>query len=169
MTFSGIGAGLQGGAGGYVQVNAVGTGKVHCKVGWWGAGVDVFVDVRCYTPAGAPADATFTVLFALPAAHLAYAWADQPSSAYYSPSAAYSSSPVGGVITITNYGLGVYSIAWTGVAWEIRDLGNAQVTAYGEGAEQCKVTGSSQETVGVMCFAPNGARVNTYFTVLLGS
>jgi hypothetical protein len=57
----------------------------------------------------------------------------------------------------------------TGIDAEIRDLGNAQVTAYGEGASQCKVTGSGQETVGVLCFAPNGARVNTYFTVLLGS
>lgn len=169
VTFSGLGARLSTGVGGHVQTNAVGTGKAHCKTYEWGSGTDVGVEVRCYTPVGAPADSKFTVLFTPPAAHLAYAWADQPSTAYYSPYPVFSSNPVGGGVTITNHGAGIYTIRWTGVDAEIRDLGNAQVTAYGESAAQCKVTGSTQESVGVMCFAPNSARVNTYFTVLLGS
>jgi hypothetical protein len=108
VTFSGLGARLSTGVGGHVQANAVGTGKAHCKTYEWGSGTDVGVEVRCYTPAGTPADSKFTVLFTPPAAHLAYAWADQPSSAYYSPYAVFSSNPVGGAVTITNYGTGVY-------------------------------------------------------------
>jgi hypothetical protein len=146
----------------------VGTGKAHCKTWEWGSGTDVGVEVRCYTPAGAPVDTKFTVLFTPPAAHPAYAWADQPRPPTTRPTV-FSSNPLGGAVTITNYGTGVYSIAWIGVDAEIRDFGNTQVTAYGEGAAQCKVSGFTHETVGVLCFAPNGSRVDTYFTVLLGS
>jgi hypothetical protein len=146
----------------------VGTGKAHCKTWEWGSGTDVGVEVRCYTPAGAPVDTKFTVLLTPPAAHPAYAWADQPRPPTTRPTV-FSSNPLGGAVTITNYGTGVYSIAWIGVDAEIRDFGNTQVTAYGEGAAQCKVSGFTHETVGVLCFAPNGARVDTYFTVLLGS
>ena len=85
-----------------------------------------------------PADSTFTAVFTRPAAHLAYAWADQPSTLHYSLSVAFSSNPVGGVVTITNYGTGGYSIAWTGMDTEVRDLGNAQVMAYGEGTASAR-------------------------------
>jgi hypothetical protein len=169
VTFNGLGARLPAGVGGHVQVNAVGVGKAHCEIGAWGGSPDLAVRVGCYTPAGAPVDAKFIVLFALPAAHLAYALADQLDRDNYSPSPVYSSNPVGGAITITRYAVGEYDIVWTGVEAEIRDFGNAQVTAYGQDGAQCKVAGVIKDAVGVQCFAPNGTPVNTYFTVLLGS
>jgi hypothetical protein len=176
VVFAGFSARFPGsapGTGGHAQVNAVGTGKAHCKVGEWGAGgagsSDLNVYVGCYTPAGARADAKFTLLFTPPAAHLAYALADQPAAASYTPQSVYSSNPVGGAITITRYTAGVYDIRWTGVDAEIRDFGNVQVTTMDAGGVQCKVIAGETEEVTVKCFAPNGTPVDAYYTVLLHS
>jgi hypothetical protein len=169
VTFNGLGARLPAGVGGHVQVNAVGAGKAHCEIGAWGGSPDLAVRVGCYTPAGAPVDAKFTVLFALPAAHLAYALADQLALASYSPSRVYSSNPVGGAITITHDGPGYYSVAWAGIDPEIIEYGSVQVTAYGDGGAECNVGAHFQEDLSVQCFAPNGTPVDSYFTVLLHS
>jgi hypothetical protein len=169
VVFTGFGGRLSAN-GGHVQVNAAGTGKGHCKVQYWNDGQDLNVYVRCSTPAGAPADAKFTVLVTPPAAHLAYVWGDQPTSDNYTPDSFYSSNPVGGAITITRSAVGEYTVRWTGVDAEIRDLGNVQVTAYGDDGAQCKVGGYVQlDSAPVRCFAANGVAVDAYFTVMFHS
>ncbi len=157
--------------GGHVQVSAVGAGSAYCKlVEEWGGNPNLSVTVQCYGLVGQPADAKFTVLWQGPSAHLAYAYANQPTAASYAPSAFWSSNPTGGPISVQRASTGVYFVDWRGVDPSIIDLGNIQVTALGfyEYA-QCKIHGFGSTIAGVRCFAPNGALVDVAFTVLLGS
>jgi hypothetical protein len=172
VTFNSFAALLAPGVGGHVQVNAVGTGAAHCKVQAWGSGgtPNMSVAVGCYTAAGAPVDSKFTVLFLTPTDHLAYALGDQLSAGSYSPSPVYSSNPAVGAVKITRSAAGFYRAVWTGADPEIFDYGNIQVTAYGSDAAQCKVDSNLySEFVTVLCSTPSGTRVDSYFTVLLGS
>jgi hypothetical protein len=170
VSFNNLGSRLPPGVGGHVQVNAVGTNNTYCNVYNWGTSgsPNLFVDVRCYTRTGAPADTKFIVLFLLPSEHLAYAWGDKPTISSYSPLAAYSSNPALGAITIARVAAGVYDVAWAGADSEIIDEGNAQATAYGSNA-QCRVTSSYASFARVLCFAPSGTPMDTRFTVLFGS
>ena len=169
VTFTGLGSKLSFGIGGHAQANAVGTGKAHCKIYEWGSGSDVAVEVRCYTRAGAPADSKFTVIFTPPAAHLAYAWADQPSTPLYATMPTFTYNPSGFLAQVFNYGTGTYQVTWPEVDGKIRGSGNVQVTAWGEGNAQCKTLGTGLQDVSVRCFAPDGSLVDSYYTVLLGS
>jgi hypothetical protein len=97
---------------------------------------------------------------------MGYAWADQPSPATsYTANPVYSWSPAGGAVLISRFDVGSYGISWPYFGNTVQ--GVAQVTAYGAGGEQCKVTGFGTRTATVKCFAANGATVDTYFTVLL--
>ena len=169
VVFKGFGARLSPGVGGHVQLGAVGTAKAYCKVQEWDDPTDLIVSVGCFTPAGAPADAKFSALFTPPAAHLAYVWADYPTTSDYKPVAEYASNPVGGAIYVQRKNVGSYEIGWTGANAEIRDLGNPQVTAYGGDNAQCKVEGLDADYVEVQCFAANGVPMDANYTVLLGS
>lgn len=170
VSFDKLGSQLQG-RGGHVQVNAVSSGKAHCKANAdWATSPSVKVIVQCFTTNGNPVDARFTALFQLPAAHLAYAYADQPLKATYAPNAYYSSNPAGGPITVNRLSPGDYIIEWAGIDQEIIDVGNMQVTAIGENDyAHCKIRDAGPTAVAVRCFAPNGFLVNTPFAVLLGS
>ena len=54
-------------AGGNVQITAYGTAAEACKVASWSSGgADFVVNVRCFNPAAAPADAMYTVLVQWP-------------------------------------------------------------------------------------------------------
>ena len=113
VVFQGLGGQLSPAVGGHVQVNAVGTGKVHCKVIEWGGSSDMTVDVGCFTPAGAPADGKFSAHFVLPGQLMGYAWADQPSPAtYYTANPVYSWSPAGGAVLVSRLNVGTYGISW---------------------------------------------------------
>jgi hypothetical protein len=155
---------------GHWQVNAVGSNKVYCKLSSSGSnGHEMFVRVRCYTPDGNPADSKFTVLFVLPAAHLAYTYADQPSAAIYAPDPFDSSNPAGGAVSIERSSPGLYYLTWEGVNPAIVDLGNVQVTAEGSDNVQCKVWLWGTFTAYVTCLNSNNAPVDSRFTVLFGS
>ena len=171
VTFNNLGTQLPPDVFGHVQVNAVGTSNAYCNAYNWGTNgsPNLFVDVRCYaTPTGAPVDRRFTVLFLLPADHLAYAWADKPTAASYSPLAYYSSNPARGPITITRLGVGRYTVDWAYADRDLFDLGNLQVTAYG-GNALCRIGSHLRTGAFVQCFAPNGAPADSRYMVLLGS
>ena len=169
VDFRGLGNQLPSGVGGHVQVSGVGTGKAHCKAYAAIPGWDVTVYVRCYTPSGAPADSKFTVLFTLPAAHLAYAFAEQASATKYKPHATYASNPADGLIEITHDATGSYEITWGNVDSHIIDEGSVQVMAYGQDGAQCMPNFFAGSRVSVVCFAANGTLVDARFTVLFHS
>ena len=104
--------GLNGAGGGDVQVSAGfygNTSDATCYAGTWN-GANAVVDVWCVSPAGAPADANFHVAF-IPAgvspAGAAFVWANNDTSASYTPSASFTSAP--GSVLVTRTGPGVYS------------------------------------------------------------
>jgi hypothetical protein len=168
VVFNGLGT-LASSNGGHVQVSGVGVGMRHCKVGSWGGSPNLQVNVRCFSQSGVPSDTKFNVLFLLPSDHLAYAWANQPSSPNYTPSTFYSSNPTGGAISISRSGTGLYTVSWAGVDPQIFEGGDVQVTAYGGGNAQCKVSSWGSASANVRCFSPSGALVDAFYTVLLGS
>jgi hypothetical protein len=150
--------------GGHAQAVALGTNAAHCKVGGWGGSPDLFVSVYCYGRDGVLKDTKFNVFFATPNPELAYAWADQPSSASYSPSSFYRSNPSGGAVNITRSGTGRYTVTWSGLS--LLDGGDVQVTAYSSGNIVCKVEGWSSQSVNVRCFNPGtNALVDSYFDI----
>lgn len=162
--------------GGTVEVTAYGAGSAHCKVVSWGG---TSVNVACFTAAGAPVDSFFTLNYDNRVSpnggpSFAYAWADQPATASYTPSATYQYGALAsectsfaGPITIQRTSVGRYAV-------QIPTLSptgsNVQVTAYGSGGESCKVVGwggsGTGTQVSVACFNAAGAAVDTRYVVV---
>ncbi len=170
VLFNKLGAQLSG-VGGHVQVSAIGTGNAYCKLAEeWGGSPNLGVIVQCYTLAGQPVDAKFTVLFQRSAAHVAYVYANRPGTTSYEPDRFWSAHPTGGKISISRASTGLYYVDWVGADPEIIDMGNIQVTALGfHEYAQCKVEAYGSQIAGVRCFAPSGTLVDVAFTVLMGS
>jgi hypothetical protein len=170
VVFTGLGKTIPAGVVGHVQANAVGTGKAHCIVEDWGTSqtTDLGMWVQCYSPAGAPVDSRFTVLFQLPNPHLAYVFAHEEASPSYSAYPPFAHNPSGGSITISRSGVGDYRIVWEGVDPAIVEGGTVQVTSIREGV-QCKATSLFDSGVTVHCFGANGVPADAYYTALLGS
>lgn len=167
VKFTGFGTRLTSN-GGHAQAVALGTGAQHCKVGSWGGSPDLFVNVLCYSRFGDPKDVKFNVFFATPNPHLAYAWANSPTSSSYTPSTFYSSNPNGGGINITRSGVGQYSVNFSGLT--LLDGGDVQVTAYSSGNIVCKVTGWGSTSAGVRCFNPGtNVLVDSFFDIMFFS
>jgi len=157
-----------------VQVAAYGAGPELCKVeGWSPRGADFVARVLCFKGAAA-ADSRFSVLVntktEAPApkgpAH-AWAWADKPDAASYAADARYSS----GGASIKRSGTGAYDVSFAGLHKGKGAGGNVQVTAYGPGADACKVV--SWQAAGddfmarVACFNAAGAAADTRFSILV--
>jgi len=99
-----------------------------------------------------------------------YVWANNATSASYSPSAGYSYNSTGGANTITRSGVGVYAVTFAGLVPPAAPFGNVQVTAYGGGAGYCKVAswvGTPDLTVSVRCFDGAGASIDSLYSVLV--
>jgi hypothetical protein len=154
---------------GHVQVSAVGTSSAHCKVRNWTGTPNLAVGVLCFSSAGVAIDSKFNVLFLLPAPRLAYVWANLAIAGTYSPDLAYRFNPSGGPVAITRTAPGSYTVLWAGADPQIIDGGDVQVTAYGAGNVQCKVTNWSGDNVVIRCFGPTGAPMDSQFTALYGS
>lgn len=162
-------------SGGTVHVTAYG-GNHHCKVSSWGGGE---VYVRCFNTAGALVNGQFTVLFykdgdmGSQIYSNAYLWADQPSAAScYTPSPTYQFNSRGGTNTVCRLGVGEYEATLPDMEkhqFEPSAGGHVQVTAYGAGAERCKVrnwihSGSSVRAR-VGCINASGAAADSRFTL----
>lgn len=115
------------------------------------------------------------------AATLCYVWANQPTTASYTPSAAYSYNLVGraNANRVSRSSRGVYAVRCNGVgggslfsgsgSWGAG--GHVQVTAYGGDSNHCKVvswaTGGRDFVGNVRCFNANGQLADSRFTLLL--
>ena len=170
VVFNGLGAKL-GGKSGHVQVNAVGAGKSWCKATEdWGGNPNLGLLVQCWTTGGQFVDTKFNLLFQLPAAHLAYAFANSPSLSSYSVDPFWSSNPSGGLVTVNRIATGEFTVHWAGSDPLILGLGNVQVTAVGWNSNgTCIISQLSPEGALVRCAAANGTPVNEPFSILLGS
>jgi hypothetical protein len=99
-------------------------------------------------------------------AAMAWVWASQPTTASYTPMAAYSFNVQGGVNTIRRLGLGRYRVDMPRMATP--KGGNAQVVAYGAGAARCNLNrtpyaSGSSIRIEVNCFDGYSQPVDTYF------
>jgi hypothetical protein len=165
-----------------VLVTAYGGGSEHCKVGgWWvDASNNMNVNVLCFNTSGAPANSLFTLNYTSsthdfgPGGNV---WAHDVTSANYVPSTWYQYNSTGATNTAGNFGgatVGSYWVQYPGLnawgpdsGWGEVVSSTALVTAYGSGAEYCKLnnwhnsTGGS--TVEINCFNASGAPVNTRF------
>jgi hypothetical protein len=170
VTFNNLGSRLTSSHGGHVQVGAVGTGKAYCKaLEEWAGSPNLKVSVQCYSPAGVPADAKFTVLFHLPAPHLAYGYSTQTGSSSGDPFWTWNPTIKSGV-TFNRYDVGQYNVSWANVDPEIIGTGTAHVTAVGiYDNASCMIGAIFPTGAQISCFAANSQLVDVPFTVLLGS
>jgi hypothetical protein len=144
-----------------------------CKVSGWNFS-SASIGVLCFDPSGAPVDSYFTLVYQARAGGfgssskgLAFLWANDASSASYTPSTSYQYNSTGGVNTMTRSGPGIYTAILPGLTTA---GGTVQVTAYGSGAGRCKVSGWSPgvdgQHVGVLCFDASGAASDQQFTMV---
>lgn len=168
-----------GGAGGTAKVTAYGSGNESCKITSWSSfGTDVNLNVACQTPAGTLADAYFTatwhdtigVLGTLTdsATERGFVWADQQSSASYTPSTYYQYNSDGLTNTITRSAVGTYQVTLPGLG---TTRGHPEVTAYGPSVSttRCKIqnwgSSSGNEFVNVLCFDATGAPADSRYVL----
>jgi hypothetical protein len=110
--------------------------------------------------------------YAAPTTGAGYVWADNPTSAFYTPNDSYnfnSTDPFDSVNTIgrTEDGIGpLYTVRFPGLGLV---GGTVQVTAYGSGSVACQAQGwaplGDDQLVWVRCFNNAGTAVNSRFTV----
>jgi hypothetical protein len=171
VRFAGLGG--NGSAGGNVQVTAYGSGSETCKVLSWDSGGASFIaNVGCYNSTGSPVDTRYAARVVWTSAAFGkngYAWADNPTSASYTPSPMYSFNSSGGAINITRSGVGTYAVQFSGLSGGASSGGNVLVTAYGSGSETCKVanwTSSGGNFVAnVRCFGSAGTPADTRYSI----
>jgi hypothetical protein len=166
VDFEGLGANV----GGNVQVTAYGSGSEYCNVGSWTSNLMTLqVNVSCFDKSGSPVNTRFAASYAFrtdkPGADGGYAWADQESTASYTPFSAYQWNSTGTPITISRSGTGTYAVFLPG-----QDFvgGTAEVTAYGTN-RHCKVSSwfpeNGGQTVNVLCFTPSGSAADARFAL----
>ncbi len=159
--------------GGIVNVTAYGSRSESCKVAWWGIGEDLVARILCFSAAGDPADSRFamtyhrkTDLLGRFSTNHAYVWADQETAASYVPVHRYQFNTQPGELSITRSGAGAYSVKIPGQG---QTGGHVQVTAYGTGAERCKVESwglsGADQFVRVRCFNARGSPADAKFTL----
>jgi hypothetical protein len=167
--------------GGTVEVTAYGTSSQHCKVASWVAsGADQLVYVRCFNTTGGAADTQYALNYQGPANvsvfdEGAFAWADNATSASYTPNTNYSYDSgningwpgCGGWLGTTTGGktsTGTYFMRHT----NLDPMNSAAiVTAYGTDSKYCKVTGWSANGTGVQintqCYTSGGSLSDTQY------
>ena len=108
---------------------------------------------------------------ACPPQKLAYAWANEPKNASYTPSIPYSYNSAGGPITITRSDEGAYAVKFAGLGGNGIVGGNVQVTPYGSGHEGCRVrnwsSGGPDFIVNVKCTNALGIEDDVRYTILV--
>jgi hypothetical protein len=159
--------------GGHVTVTAYGAGSEVCRPELWfvllGA---LWVDVQCFTAAGAAADTRFTATYVNDATvagltgwPAGYVLADQPATDEYEPPAATQFNSSGETNTVERTGAGAYRVVLPGVG---SSGGHVQVTAYDTGSNECKVLSwgpsGDDQVVYVRCYTTAGAAADTKFT-----
>jgi len=154
---------------GNIQLTA--DGDFYCKVAGRHADMNaLIVDVNCFDPAGTPVDGTFTLLYTngvgpttVTRLNAAYLFANKPSTSTYTPTAAYRYSSVAMTASVHRTGTGKYVATLNGMP----KGGAAFATAVGTDKARCQLTSiratGTPQKLGVACFKPNGAAVDSKF------
>jgi hypothetical protein len=144
--------------------------SVRCKVlSWITQSLTVFVNLRCDTPQGVPANTRFTASY-----HRniwpdmgAYLFATQEQTPSYTADPMFSYNSAGGTNTIVRNGAGSYTVTLGNMAWQTAEKGNPIVTAVGNNSDYCSiaqwVTSGSNIRVTVLCHTFNGALWDSKF------
>jgi hypothetical protein len=102
----------------------------------------------------------------------AYVWANQPSSASYTPSAAYAYDSAGGTITITRSGAGAYTVRFPNLG-SVGGSGTVNVSTYGSTPAACRTGGwgpsGADLLVNVDCYSLSGSLMDSTFTATFAS
>ena len=127
---------------------------------WGNNGSSVSAYVNCHNVAGQLVNTQFTASYQRRAGATnswdigGYLWANQPSTASYTPSALYQYNSTGQKNTISRGGVGSYTVTFPGVSV---NGGSVEVTAYGGGSEYCSIGWWGSNAVQVYCYANGGA------------
>jgi hypothetical protein len=177
------GLGRQPGQRDNVQVTGYGgAGGTFCKLaGWQSAGSDLTADVRCFTPAGIPADSRFTILVSgarvyLPTSRLGFVlspdFAGALTAVRLDTSGTTRNNSSGSAVYIGHNAVGDYSLQFPGlerVSGPRQGPETVQVTAVGAGPERCYLAADDPPGAGlnVKCTTTGGAPADSRFSVLL--
>jgi len=160
--------GLAGVPGGTVDVTGDDTAG-YCKVAYWSpSGTAMFARILCFGPGGAPADTEFDAVFASAStgpSHLTYLWANQPTTASYTPSTTYQYNSRGGTDTIVRDSTGDYEISIPDIG---KSAGTIKVTGYGSDTTNCRIGdwgGSPTLEVNVLCAGANGSPADAEYAL----
>jgi hypothetical protein len=157
-----------------LHVSAYGPGSAWCKHNAWvgdpGSG-HLLIEVACYSAAGSPADARFTLLVlgqGRASRRLGYVLADALTSASYTPNLLYNYNSAGGPNTAGRESVGEYTVNWPGLATGPGLAETNLVTAYGGAdANYCQVGfWAANDATRVLCYDTSGNPVNSRFTAL---
>lgn len=165
VTFAGLG-----GPSGNAQVVAHGTDSTRCKVeSWFQSGTNELVNVLCHTATGTLNNSRFVVRYGRTTGGVgpsAYLWANQPSTASYTPTSAYSFNSTGGINTITRAAAGTYTVNLPGLGGF---NGSVLVTAHGSSTTHCNLAlwGSSpgNRSIEVRCWSAAGVLADSTFSL----
>jgi hypothetical protein len=162
--------------GGVAHVTTYGGGQPdQCRIGGWTvSGFDEVVTIYCYDINGSLTDRRFTATYTNVAANhgygYGYLWADQPTSASYTPDSYYQYSTAGtnNPNRIVRTSTGQYQVTMTGISGSSEDV---MVSTYGwsaVGTTRCRVAGSLGQTASVSC-SSGGTPVDSMFTLSYAS
>jgi hypothetical protein len=154
-----------------VLVTPNGSAGERCHLdGWENApnGLDLAVSVSCYSFAGAPLDARFSVLVvgsrSLPS-RLGFTVAGDAASAF-APQATHSFSSFSSGVAITRSTAGSYLVQLDGASDDTPQ--NYFVSTYGGADDLCKVSSWNRGVwASVICYAPSGALSDARFSLLM--
>lgn len=180
VTFEGAAPALSGekGRGGVVHAVAYGArSKAICTVARWGPAIwskssALFVDVRCFDPAGKPADTRFVANFTNVAVagkgRLTYFWTDRAvPDGERRLTHPYQYDSRGGPISYERLGVGRYRFSIPPGPVDLRStFPMVHVTAYHAGAVHCQVGWPDSREV--RCVDASGDPVDSRFTLTYG-
>jgi hypothetical protein len=155
--------------GGTVDVTGYATNGSCDVAEWLTVGSAVSATILCFAPGGTAQDSEFDVVFASAGtstpSNLSYLWADQPTSASYTPNSVYQFNSGGSTDTITRISTGHYTVAIPDIGL---NAGTVKVSAYGDEGVSCDVGGwggSPTLDVSVLCTHVSGSPVDSYYSM----
>jgi len=171
-TYTVVFNGLNGNAGGTVQISATGS-NATCYSGEWG-GNNFTEIVNCAGPTGNPVDSQFVIAVIPPTVSptgLAYSQNDDDTASSYTPSPAGTYNPTGSAVNIARASAGQYLVTFASLDAVQLAGGTVRVTSFGSAA-LCQPgvwgpSGGGSFAVSVFCFDNSGNPVDSYYTILV--